>query len=64
MNEIIAALIIACSNLTHGESDYDARKKAECVQRVSKCASSILEHVSFDIEKTRDALKCAKEVHL
>jgi len=44
MSEVVAALIIACSNLTSGypgvatQEDW-AKKKSQCIQRVSECAA-------------------------
>lgn len=57
MTEIIAALIIACSNLN---SNADI-PKANCVQRVAKCG---LEANSHGLDSFRRSLDCAKEFHL
>ncbi len=67
MNEVIAALIIACSNLTHGESSVDANRKAQCVQRVSACSAEVIRMSPSDgdLDRTMKVLqKCSKEVHL
>lgn len=63
MNEIVAALIIACSNLTHGDMNVDASRKSECIHRVAKCANENLKWNSDELTKTRIALQCAKEVY-
>lgn len=60
MPEIIAAMIIACSNLTHSDA-YGAEKKAQCVQRVAKCARGKLKK---ELSSMDPALDCSKEVHL
>jgi hypothetical protein len=63
MNEIIAALIIACSNLTMSHQYAD--KKGECVQRVSVCAEKITHAFAGDLDRAGKVLKlCSPEVHL
>jgi hypothetical protein len=64
MSEIIAALILACSNLTHGDSGTDARIKGECILRVSRCSITASQTFGGDLDRTRQVLQCAKEVHL
>jgi hypothetical protein len=65
MDEIIAALILACTSLTHGDSNFDAQRKAACVQRVSTCAAPMTNHFSGDLGRTKSILlDCSKEVHL
>lgn len=56
MDLIIVAFITACINLTQYSSADSNARKAQCVQRVSKCASGC--------DTRRDVLACAKEVHL
>ena len=59
--EIIAALIIACSNLINMHEDINTQKALEakkaCIARVSECA----EKVQF--QSITMQLKCSKEVY-
>ena len=64
--EIIAALIIACSNLSsnptsaHGhKSEVD--KKVACIQRVSVCGDKVLGKLA---QHSAALNKCSKEVYL
>jgi hypothetical protein len=70
MNEIVAAMIIACSNLTNGGNYPDriqeiANQKATCVQRVAKCVNGVIDRrFMTEAEEKTKVLQCSSEVHL
>lgn len=70
MEQILAALIIACSNInqpTYGRESTSSviKQKKECIYRVNTCAASY----SLNLKKNQKidplvlSLKCSKEVY-
>lgn len=62
METILAAFIIACSNLgvpTMTNGDTANKLRSECIQRVTKCTDDVLGKAPMTV-----ASKCSKEVHL
>ena len=64
MNELIAALIMACGQLSHTDA-LVAKQKSECVQRVAKCSQVIIHNQGQSYPAIEEVLKqCSSEVHL
>lgn len=63
MEQILASLIIACSNITQTSNVFNDKK--ECIYRVTTCAS--LYKLDLKKKQTPDpvvfTLKCSKEVY-
>ena len=65
MNEIISALIIACSNLESGSSYYFMKEKQACIQRVTDCGIKVIQDNNFSGATSAIAyLNCSKVVYL